>query len=200
MATTVHFTKGKQASPKHSTTMLDPFTQLFHHCLGHAHTVYKVLWVVSFPRCTVGPNIVRSCSIRKLFLTVCEIENGVTMTPKRRSTDFICVIFYLFFFFNEKTCLNNRSSNGIQRPPTPTMVYTKETTTHSNRRSHTQLFAKYLFIYNLVPRYGLGINLHVWVLANQNKTIIANTVDLLFRCWTNWVNFVFVCLFVFSNF
>lgn len=75
------------------------------------------------------------------------------------------------------------------------MVYTKETTTHSNRRSHTQLFAKYLFIYNLVPRYGLGINLHVRVLANQNKTIIANTVDLLFRRWTNWVNFVFVCLF-----
>ena len=117
------------------------------------------------------PTLWGSCSIRKLFLTVCEIENGVTMTPKRRSTDFICVIFYLFFD-NEKTCLNNRSPNGIQRPflsPTPTMVYTKETTTHSNRIIHTQLFAKYLFIYNLVPRYGLGINLHVWILANQNQ-------------------------------
>ena len=129
------------------------------------------LWVVSFPPCTVGPNIVRSCSIRKLFPTVCVIENGVTMTPKRRSTDVICVIFYSFFD-NEKTCLNNRSSNEIQRPflsPTPTMVYTKETTTHSNRIIHTQLFANYLFIYNLVPRYGLGINLHVWILANQNQ-------------------------------
>ena len=33
-------------------------------CWGHAralHMVNKVLWVVSFPRCTVGPNIVGSC-------------------------------------------------------------------------------------------------------------------------------------------
>ena len=41
-----------------SATMLDPFTQLFQHCRGHACVflmVYKVLWVVFFPRCTVGP-------------------------------------------------------------------------------------------------------------------------------------------------
>ena len=54
-------------SSKRSATMLDLFAQLFQHCWGHArslHTVYKDLWVVSFPRCTAGPNIVGSCCIR----------------------------------------------------------------------------------------------------------------------------------------
>ena len=54
-------------SPKHSATMLDPFVQLFQHCWGHAGSlckVYKDLWVVSSPPCTVGPNIVGSSSIR----------------------------------------------------------------------------------------------------------------------------------------
>ena len=53
-------------SPKRSATMLDPFVQLFQHCCGHARSlrmVYKDLWVVSFPRCTAGPNIVGSCCI-----------------------------------------------------------------------------------------------------------------------------------------
>ena len=37
------------------------------NCWGHArrlHMVFKVFWVVSFPRCTAGPNIVGSCCIR----------------------------------------------------------------------------------------------------------------------------------------
>ena len=54
-------------TPKRSATMLDPFAQLFQHCWGHAHSlrmVYKDLLVVSFPRCTAGPNIVGSCCIR----------------------------------------------------------------------------------------------------------------------------------------
>ena len=54
-------------SPKRSATMLDPFAQLFQHCWGHARSlrmVYKDLWVVSFPRCTAGPNIFGSCCIR----------------------------------------------------------------------------------------------------------------------------------------
>ena len=54
-------------SPKLSATMFDPFAQLFQHCWGRArslHTVYKDLWVVSFPRCTAGPNIDGSCCIR----------------------------------------------------------------------------------------------------------------------------------------
>ena len=41
--------------------------QLFQQCWGHARSlcmVYKDLWVVSFPRCTAGPNIVGSCCIR----------------------------------------------------------------------------------------------------------------------------------------
>ena len=54
-------------SPKCSTTMFDPFAQLFQRCWGRARSlcmVYKDLWVVSFPRCTAGPNIVGSCCIR----------------------------------------------------------------------------------------------------------------------------------------
>ena len=54
-------------SPKRSATMVDPFAQLFQHCWGHARSlrmVYKDLWVVSFPRCSAGPNIVGSCCIR----------------------------------------------------------------------------------------------------------------------------------------
>ena len=53
-------------SPKRSATMLDPFAQLFQHCWGHARSlckVYKDLWVVSFPRCPAGSNIVGSCCI-----------------------------------------------------------------------------------------------------------------------------------------
>ena len=37
------------------------------HCWGRARSlrmVYKDLWVVCFPRCTAGPNIVGSCCIR----------------------------------------------------------------------------------------------------------------------------------------
>ena len=48
-------------------TMLDPFAQLFQHCWGYARPlclVYKELWVVSFPRCTAGPNIVGSFCVR----------------------------------------------------------------------------------------------------------------------------------------
>ena len=54
-------------SPKRAATMLGPFAQLFQHCWGHARSlrmVYKDLWVVSFPRCTAGPNVVGSCCIR----------------------------------------------------------------------------------------------------------------------------------------
>ena len=54
-------------SPKRSATMLDPFAQLFQHCWGHARSlrmVYKDLWIVSFPRCSAGPNIVGNCCIR----------------------------------------------------------------------------------------------------------------------------------------
>jgi len=46
--------------------VLTPATQA-KHCWNHARSlrmVYKDLWVVSFPRCTAGPNIVGSCCIR----------------------------------------------------------------------------------------------------------------------------------------
>ena len=51
-------------SPRRSAIMLDPFAQLFQHCWDHARSlrmVYKDLWVVSFLRCTTGPNIVGIC-------------------------------------------------------------------------------------------------------------------------------------------
>ena len=51
-------------SQKRSATMLDPFPQSFQHCWGHARSlrmIYKYLWVVSFPRCTAGPNTVGTC-------------------------------------------------------------------------------------------------------------------------------------------
>ena len=54
-------------SPNRSATTLDPFAQLFQYWWGHAralHMVSKVVWVVSFLRCTAGPNIVGSCCIR----------------------------------------------------------------------------------------------------------------------------------------
>ena len=50
-------------SLKRSTTMLDPFAQLLQHCWCHActlHMISKVLWVVSFPQCAAGSNIVGS--------------------------------------------------------------------------------------------------------------------------------------------
>ena len=52
---------------RRSVVMLDPFAQLSQHCWGHASSlrmVYKDLWVVSFPRCSAGANIVGSCCIR----------------------------------------------------------------------------------------------------------------------------------------
>ena len=69
-------------SLKRSTTMLDPFAQLFQHCWGHGRLlrmVYNGLWVVSFPRCTAGPNIVGSCCIS--LHTTTNIPNivGATM-------------------------------------------------------------------------------------------------------------------------
>ena len=47
--------------------MLDPFTQLFQHCWGHARSLrmdYKDLWVVFFPRCAAGPKLAGSCCVR----------------------------------------------------------------------------------------------------------------------------------------
>ena len=60
-------------SPKRSATTLEPaFAQIFLIPMLGPPTrithgllqVYNVLWVVSFPQCTAGPNIVGSCCIR----------------------------------------------------------------------------------------------------------------------------------------
>ena len=54
-------------SPKRSATKLDLFAQLFQHCWSLVRGLHmvrsKVLWVLSFPRCTAGPKIVGSCCI-----------------------------------------------------------------------------------------------------------------------------------------
>ena len=71
-------------SLKRDATMLDPFAQLFQHCWGHTcslHMVYKDLWVVSFLRCTTGPNIVGSCFIR-LHTTTLSLFSSISGLEK----------------------------------------------------------------------------------------------------------------------
>ena len=49
------------------------------NCWGHArrlHMVFKVLWVVSFPRCSAGTNIVGSCCIRVHSTANTEVKNS----------------------------------------------------------------------------------------------------------------------------
>ena len=69
-------------SPKRSATMLETFAQLFHQCwVTHAHytwSPYKVLWIVSFPRCTAGPNNVGSCCVR-LHLALRSVHKSMTI-------------------------------------------------------------------------------------------------------------------------
>ena len=53
-------------SPKRSATTLDAFAQLFQHCRGRIRAlqmVFKILWVISFPRCPACPSGVGSCCI-----------------------------------------------------------------------------------------------------------------------------------------
>ena len=55
------------------------------NCWGHArrlHMVFKVLWVVSFPRCTAGPNIVGSCCIRVQSTGNTEVKNSKHCWPR----------------------------------------------------------------------------------------------------------------------
>ena len=72
-------------SPTYSATT---FSQLFQHCWGHAralHMVSKVLWIVSFPRCTAGPNIVSLVWIGNRLLILKEGQHltRAWLTPKR---------------------------------------------------------------------------------------------------------------------
>ena len=53
-------------TPKRCAKMLDLCARVLQHCWGHAyslHTVSKAVWVVSFPGCNAGPNIVGSWCI-----------------------------------------------------------------------------------------------------------------------------------------
>ena len=56
--------------------------------LGHARSlrmVYKDLWVVSFPRCTAGPNIVGSCCVR-LHAALPAKKGSLHLTDSRYTT------------------------------------------------------------------------------------------------------------------
>ena len=71
-------------SPKRNATTLDPFLQPFRHGWGHAralHMVSKVLWVVSFPRCTAGPSNVRSCCTRLQTTTNTDAKTPYIVSP-----------------------------------------------------------------------------------------------------------------------
>ena len=93
--------------------MLDSFAQLFQHCWGRARSlrmVYKDLWVVSFPRCTAGPNIVRSCCIRlhttaNTHATTPNIVGatilGVVAFARSLNQMRFSKIFFTFKFFSE---------------------------------------------------------------------------------------------------
>ena len=92
--------------------MLDPFAKLFQHCWGHARLlrmVYKDLWVVSFSRCTAGPNIVGSCCIR-LHTTANTSQELPTLLAQQ--------CWELLRFDRFQTLLNNTqqhptTSNGV---------------------------------------------------------------------------------------
>ena len=114
-------------SPKRSATMLDPFAQLFQHCLGHARSlrmVYKDLWVVSFPRCTAGSNIVWSCFIRlhntaNTDATILGVVASVCTQPKSSTSlnfSFKLSTFYLasiLFMWLKLTCVNVRNQKRV---------------------------------------------------------------------------------------
>ena len=69
-------------SPKRSATMLETVAQLFQQCWGHARhytwSPYKVLWIVSFPLCTAGPNNVGSCCVR-LHVALRSVHKSMTI-------------------------------------------------------------------------------------------------------------------------
>ena len=69
-------------SPKRSATMLETVAQLFQQCWGHARhytwSPYKVLWIVSFPLCTAGPNNVGSCCVR-LHVALRSVRKSMTI-------------------------------------------------------------------------------------------------------------------------
>ena len=87
-------------TPRRGATMLDLFSQLFQHCWGLAnvlHMVSKVLWVVSFPPCTAGTNIVGSCCI-PLYSTR-ELLRSFARSLTKASTVLDCKTLLSEFWF-----------------------------------------------------------------------------------------------------
>ena len=62
--------------------MLETVAQLFQQRWGHARhytwSSYKVLWIVSFPLCTAGPNNVGSCCAR-LHVALRSVRKSMTI-------------------------------------------------------------------------------------------------------------------------
>ena len=65
--------------------------------------VYKDLWVVSFPRCTAGSNIVRSCCIRlhTIANTHAALESkGLYFNAYVHTITLLLYLCMIIFFFN----------------------------------------------------------------------------------------------------
>ena len=104
-------------SPKRSATMLHPFAQLLQHCWGRARSlrnVYKDLWVVSFPRCTAGPNIVGSCCIRLHTTANMHAACGVNLSRPQAS---LCCQEAFYFFRRIRASATHASTSNIRQEP-----------------------------------------------------------------------------------
>ena len=100
-------------SPKLSAAML-PFALLFQHYWGHAcalHLVSKVLWVVSFPRCTACPSIVRSCCIC-LHITA----NMDAITPNIVGPPMLGVVWSICkYIYEEQVAVYSKLRHWLQK-------------------------------------------------------------------------------------
>ena len=84
--------------PKRCAVMLDLCARVFQHCWIHAralHTVSKVLWVVSFPGCNAGPNIVGSWCTPLLALTQQLPTLGIVGPTNFRVVASVCTQLYI---------------------------------------------------------------------------------------------------------
>ena len=131
--------------------MLDPFARFFQHCRGYARSLrvdYKDLWVVFFPRCTAGPNVVGSCCIR-LHTT------GNTHATIPNIVAPVCTQPYSFGIETTNTFVHFRSSleNHIRLQTKMGKVYTRFQT--KTDKSPTQWGGTYLYMAYLLE-YSSG--------------------------------------------
>ena len=83
-------------SPKCCAIMLDLCARVLQHCWGHAcslHMVSKAVWVVSFPGCNAGPNIVGSWCVclHTTASTYATTSNIVHCWPNKVGSCCVCL-------------------------------------------------------------------------------------------------------------